>query len=393
MPINDERARKLMHRQGVEALVASSTENVYYVSDYWSQGRQLGCGTQSYALLPLDGEPGLVAPLSEADLVVDSGTWIGDVAYYGCLNIKVTGADPLSEPTQRLMEIYRGADPIGDSCSALVRLIEARGLTKATIALDTSGTTPGRFENIKRHLPEVNFVEGADLLREVRSVKTEEEVARIQRATEITEKSMEDALEIARSDIMEVDLASMFSYSVAYDGGRVTYDFIGIGERSAYPNPVPTTLAAGRSDIIRMTLGCVWSHYHSNISRTALIGRPDAEAKKRWNAVQEAQEEALGAVRAGARVSEVYSAAERVLGESGLEKCSDVLGHCLGVECNEQPVLEKGNDRELIEGMVLNVDIPYLDLGWGGFQLEDTVLVTADGYRLLTNTDRTLYLL
>jgi len=72
---------------------------------------------------------------------------------------------------------------------------------------------------------------------------------------------------------------------------------------------------------------------------------------------------------------------------------SPSFGHGLGVECNERPWIEAGGDGELLEGMILNVDIPYLELGWGGVQLEDTVLVTKDGFELLTNTDRTLYLL
>jgi Xaa-Pro aminopeptidase len=55
--------------------------------------------------------------------------------------------------------------------------------------------------------------------------------------------------------------------------------------------------------------------------------------------------------------------------------------------------LTADGERELLEGMVINLDVPVLELGWGGVQLEDTVLVTGDGCMLLTNTDRTLYLL
>ncbi|MFQ6053141.1 MAG: M24 family metallopeptidase, partial [Candidatus Bathyarchaeia archaeon] len=65
----------------------------------------------------------------------------------------------------------------------------------------------------------------------------------------------------------------------------------------------------------------------------------------------------------------------------------------VGVECNERPWIEGGGEGELREGMVINVDVPCLELGSGGVQLEDTVLVTAGGFKLLTRTDRTLYLL
>ncbi len=69
------------------------------------------------------------------------------------------------------------------------------------------------------------------------------------------------------------------------------------------------------------------------------------------------------------------------------------LGHCIGVDCNERPWLTPGDKTVLEEGMVLTVDMPFLDLGWGGVEMEDTVLVTKKGLRFLNNTERTLYLL
>ena len=124
-----------------------------------------------------------------------------------------------------------------------------------------------------RNLPDVTFVDGTELLNEIRAVKTPEEVERIQRATEITEKAMEDALEIAQPEIMEIDLAGMFNYSITEDGGRVTLDHIGFGERSAYPNPVPTTLKSKKGDLIRFNLGASWGHYNGNVTRTAALGK------------------------------------------------------------------------------------------------------------------------
>jgi len=393
--LNRERAYGIMGSRGVDAVIASSTENVYYISDYWSLGKQLRCGVEAYALLPLDGAPAVVAPLEEADLVVDSGTWIGDMRFYGALNLDIDIGQPgeASEQTRRLMDICRAADPEADGVSALLGALEGRGLTRGVLALDTSGIPPPLFEMLRRRLPEARIIEGADLLQEIRQVKTRTEVDRIRRATEITEKSMEDALEIARSGIMELDLAGMFEYSVAYDGGRMTHSLIGFRERSAFPHPLPTRLEARRGDAIRMTLGCTWRHYHSNISRTAVIGRPSSEMKRRWEAVVGAQEAALDAVRPGARISEVYAAVGRELDSAGLKRFNASFGHGLGVECNERPRVEEGDEGELTEGMVVNIDVPYLELGSGGVQIEDTVLVTAGGSELLTRTDRSLYLL
>jgi len=393
MPLNRERAYQTMQSRGVDAVIASSPENVYYVSDYWSLGQQLRHGTQVYALLPVDGDPAVVAPFNEADLIVESGTWISDVYFYGDLNVDVAKTDEVSEQTQRLINLYQAAEAESDAASALLKVLKERGLTRGVLALDTSAISPSLFGGLQRRLSDAKLVEGSDLLREIRLIKTGDEVARIQRATEITEKSMEDALEIARTEIMELDMAGMFGYSVAYDGGRVTLNLIGFGERSAFPNPIPSDFEARRGDVIRMTLGCTWRHYHSNISRTAVIGRPPAKVKKRWEAILAAQDAAFDEVRPGVQLSEVYAAAVRELEAAGLKCFNTYLGHGLGVECNERPWIGKGVDRELMEGMVINIDVPYLELGFSGVQLEDTVLVTEEGSKLLTRTDRTLYIL
>ncbi len=393
MPLNGERAFEVLQREGLDALIATSTENVFYISNYWSLGKRLGHGVEAYAILPLKGSPAIVAPLNEADLLVENQTWIEDKRFYGEPGVDLGEPEDPPEETSLVMGLYGSASPEADGASALLKSVEDMGLTGAKIALDTSGLNPTQYERLKSKLKGAELVEGANLLREIRLVKTEGEVERIKRATAITEKSMEDALEIARDGITELDLAGMYVYSVGYDGGRVTQNLIGFRERSAYPNPLPTMFEAKKRDLIRFTLGCTWDHYHSNVSRTAVIGRPLAKAERRWEAIIAAQDAALDEVKPGAKVSEIYAAAEKKLANADVSRNPPTIGHGLGIECNEMPAISKAGEDELLEGMVVNIDIPVLELGWGGIQLEDTILVTSDGFELLTRTDRTLYLL
>jgi Xaa-Pro aminopeptidase len=381
-----------MQRAGVDAILAASPSNVFYVSDYYSTGMQMGCGTQGYVFLPLDAEPALMAPLSEADLVAESGTWIKDVYWYGCLKVNTSNNPKVSEITQRIIEATK-AESEQTPCDSLVVAVTGRGFAKKTIAVDSHGVNPMRWETLKRNLPDAKIVDGSKLLEEIRAVKTPEEVELIKKATEITEKSMEDALEIARPGIMELDLSQMFSYSVAEDGGRVTSDHIGFGERSAYPNPIPTTLALAKGDLIRMSLGATWAHYHGEVTRTAALGKVSSETEKRLKTVIDAQEAAFDVAKPGNSVGDVYAAAQKELEKGGVKECSMSLGHCIGVDCNERPWIGPGDKTPLEEGMVLNVDMSFLDLGWGGIEMEDTVLVTKKGLRFLNNTERTLYLL
>ena len=392
MPLNKERAKQVMEKAGVDAILAASPSNVFYVSDYYSTGMQLGCGTQGYAFLPLDAEPALMAPLSEADLVAESGSWIKDVYWYGCLKVNTSKNPKASEITQRIIESTK-AKSEQTPCDSLVIAVTSRGYAKKTIAVDSHGINPLRWEILKRNLPDAKIIDGSKLLEEIRAVKTLEEVELIKKATEISEKSMEDALEIAQSGIMELDMSQMFSYSVSEDGGRVTKDQIGFGERSAYPNPIPTTLPLAKGDLIRMSLGATWAHYNGEVTRTAALGKVSPETEKRLKTVIDAQEAAFDAAKPGGTIGDVYAAAQKELEKGGVKDCSMSLGHFIGVDCNERPWLIPSDKTVLEEGMAMTIDMPFLDLGWGGIEMEDTVLVTKKGLRFLNNTERTLYLL
>jgi len=392
MPLYKERAKELIQKAGVDAVLATSAANIYYISDYDSISMKLSPGLQSYALLPLDNDPALIAPLSEVDLVVESGSWIKDIHYFGSLNVNVSKNPKGSEVTNRIIDASK--KEAGDTpCDVLAMVVTQRGLARMKIAIDLNQLSPLRWETIRKNLPDVKFVNGTELLNDLKAVKTPEEINRIQHATEITEKSMEDALEIAQPNIMELDLSGMFNYSVAEDGGKVTYDFIGFGERSAYPNPLPSSLQAQKGDLIRLTLGTTWNHYNGNVARTAVLGKASSEIEKRLAVIVDAQESAFDMIKPGAKISDVYAAAEKELLKGGVKQCANLLGHGIGIECNEYPWITKGMEYEIKGGMVLNIDIPYLDLGWGGIEMEDTVLVTKKGVKLMTNTERTIYLL
>jgi len=299
MPLNRERAVQLMQDRGVDALVASSTENVYYVSDYWSLSKNLGCGVEAYVVLPLNNDPAIIAPMNEADLIIHSGTWIDDLRFYGEPNVDVGEVEEPSEQTASLLKIHKETKTETDGTSALLKALEDLGVNKGAIALDTSDLSPTIFEHIKGKIPDSKIIDGSSLLREIRQVKTQ----------------------------------------------------------------------------------------------PGVIGRPLGKAQRLWEAVQGAQDSVLDIIKPGVKLSELYAEAEKELAKAEVKMRTPSIGHGLGVECNERPWIERGGEAELLEGMVVNVDIPILELGWGGLQIEDTILVTGDGCELLTKTDRGLYLL
>ena len=142
MPLNGERAFKVLQREGIDALIATSTENIFCISNYWSLGKRLDCGVEAYAILPLKGNPAIIAPLNEADLLVENQTWIGDIWFYGESGVDLGEPEDPPEETSLVMGFYSSANPEADGASALLKAVEDKGLTGAKIALDTSGLSP-----------------------------------------------------------------------------------------------------------------------------------------------------------------------------------------------------------------------------------------------------------
>ena len=390
MPLNEERARSLMAERGVETLIATSPQNVYYITDYWSDGLELGA-SEAYAILPLDGAPLLIAPVDEVDLIAEGEAIFESLYLYGSPGFEVS-ADWTAERTGEILRLLESSKIYVDAPSALsaaLRDLKPSG----RVALDSSGLSPQSLEALRNRLGDVEVVEGFELLREMRMVKTPLEVETLRRATEVLEKAMEDALEIIGSGVSELEASGMFRYSLASDGGVETLILLGFGERSSYPNPLPSTLEAARGDVIRMRLGCTLGHYHSRVSRTATLGRPRREVRERWEAVLSAQDAALEALEPGVSASEVYERVERRLREGGLRGLGLSIGSGIGLEAYEPPRIGRGSGDELLEGMVVALDVRHLKLGSYGVEVEDVYHITGDGAEPLTRTARELYLL
>ncbi|MCD6480479.1 aminopeptidase P family protein [Candidatus Bathyarchaeota archaeon] len=379
-----------MAERGVEALIATSPQNVYYVADYWSRGLELGA-SEAYAILPLDGDPLLIAPVEEIDLIVEGGALFESLYLYGPPGFEVS-TDWTAERTGEILRLLESSKIYVDAPSALSAALRDMNPVKR-IALDSSGLSPQSLEALRGRLGDVEVVEGLGLLREMRMVKTLLEVEMLRRATEVLEKAMEDTLEIIASGVSEMEASGMFRYSLASDGGVETLIHLGFGERSSYPNPIPSTLEAARGDVIRLRLGCTLSHYHSRVSRTAILGRPRKELRGVWEAILSAQDVALEALEPGASASEVYEKAERALREGGLRGLGLSIGSGIGLEAYEPPRIGRGSDEELLEGMVIALDVRYLKLGSYGVELEDLYHIAGDGAEPLTRTSRDLYLL
>jgi Xaa-Pro aminopeptidase len=244
---------------------------------------------------------------------------------------------------------------------------------------------------LNRSLGPVSTVEGWDLLRRIRMVKTPGEVARLRQAASITEAAVDEVLKSAHEGITEHEMAYVFNNAVLRRDAMPLLTCIGVGPRSALPDVVPSQRRLKKGDIIRFDVGCVYDWYCSDLARIASFGDPPAKAAAYYRAVLCGEQEAIGAMKPGAKTKDIFQIARDVTRASGIPHYErHHCGHGIGLECYDMPSISPGDGTVLDPGMVINIETPYYELGFAGLQVEDTIVVTKDGAESLSVSDRSL---
>jgi Xaa-Pro dipeptidase len=397
MLFNHARASRLMKKYGVEILIASTPENVTYMTDFWSWSHWCLKGTQTYAVLSLDEKikPYIVTPISEMDqAVMEETCWIKDFVTFGTFFLENPAGASLSQTEKNFTSIMASTPHKADALTALGESLQERGLTKGKIALDRMNIPPAIWQTIQKKLPDVEWVDGSPLLREIRAVKTPEEVKRLEESIAITEKSLLNAIKHIREGVTELAVARAYLDTIAQEGAVSILTCIGAGVRSGFPNVIPADYRIQKGDLIRFDIGCVYKNYYSDTARIAVLGRPTEKQRSYYAAVKLGEDRGLKLIRPEAKAADIFAESVRGVREAGIPHYRrGHVGHGIGIECYDIPSLSPVSGHLLEEGMVLNIETPYYELGFGGVQVEDTLVVTEDGYRLLTQCNRELLVL
>jgi Xaa-Pro aminopeptidase len=288
----------------------------------------------------------------------------------------------------------------------------AEVLTKAavkTVGVEGNRITLGELEALKTLAPKVTFVPVEGVVEGQRAVKDASEVSKIEAALRIAERGFRMFVATLREADTEKDMVDALEGYVRRAGARCTSfpPIVAVGERGALPHAPPTAKQLGDGSKLLVDWGADLL-YKSDLTRT--LKSPFGTAPSRRNkmervgyrfdelykAVLDAQNAALAAIRPGVKAREVDAAARKVLAGAqikGLDvKLSDYfthgLGHGIGLEVHEAPRVRANSEDVLEAGMVITIEPGVYLPGWGGIRIEDDVLVTHDGYRLLSTLPR-----
>jgi Xaa-Pro aminopeptidase len=269
-----------------------------------------------------------------------------------------------------------------------------RGASPFRIGIEGEHLTVAARTRLAAVLPPNFRLRGAPaLIERARMVKDGEEIERIRAAVILGSRLFDRALEVVRPGIRETEVAAEMEYA-ARKAGAEEMSFptiIASGKRSALPHGRASGAAVPAQGFVVCDFGVILTRYCSDMTRTVYVGRPSAGARRVYQAVQEAQQAAVDAVRPGVSVGEVDRIARKSLRNSGLAKYfTHSTGHGVGLEIHEAPRVAAGQTEILQPGMVITIEPGVYVPGKWGARIEDMVVVTERGCEVLTPTSKEL---
>jgi Xaa-Pro aminopeptidase len=231
------------------------------------------------------------------------------------------------------------------------------------------------------------------LVERLRMIKEPEEIERIREAVLTGAALLDTAIAAIKPGARETAVAAAIEYAAREAGAEgMSFDtIVAAGERSALPHGRASNHAIPRNGFVVLDFGVILAGYCSDMTRTVHVGRPGAEMRALYEAVREAQQAAVNAVRAGTTTGKVDHAARQTLRRAGLARFfTHSTGHGVGLEVHEVPRVARSGADVLESGMVITIEPGAYMPGKGGVRIEDMVVVTERGVDVLTPAPKQL---
>jgi Xaa-Pro aminopeptidase len=362
-------------RQGIDALVVTKVANVTYLTGF--------LGDDSWAMVTRQRKY----------LLTDSR--YTEQANKECINcIVVERKESLPKTAAKILDKLKSVKTVGVEDSASLAAFSA--LRKEI---------KGRVKKV------------SDIVEKLREIKDEGEVENIKKAVDIAHKAFAATIKLVKTGISENELAGLLNFNIRRAGGRESFEtIVAFGANASQPHHLSGQRKLKKNDTVLIDWGVKYKGYCCDLTRSfAVMGGIPCRGDRRspssawprvfggwhgqkrsvamlftkvYNAVLEAQQAAIAKVRDGATIAEVDSAARNVLKKYKLPVYGHGTGHGLGLEVHEKPVVSAKIKGKLRAGQVITIEPAVYMPGLLGVRIEDDVLVTKDGCRVLSQQSR-----
>ena len=338
--------RKAMAQQNCDALVITEPDNRRYLSGF----------TGSAGTLVIDQEHAFLAT---------------DFRYYEQVRMQA--------PDWALAEITESAD------TTLARLL--RDIDAVRVGFESHAVTVQQFQAWQAAMPEVEWVPTHGIVEDARQIKDQGELARIEEAVRIADQAMAHLMDWLRPSTTEREAAwELEVYMRTHGAEELSFTtIVASGPNGAMAHAVTSDRPIQSGDPIVIDMGAKYEGYCSDLTRSFCLGHANDEYRRIWDVVLQAQLATEQAIVAGMRGAEADAVARRIIYGAGFEgKFGHGLGHGVGLAIHEKPRAGMTSKDVLQDGTIVTVEPGIYIPGWGGVRIEDMVVVTAEGCRVLT---------
>lgn len=258
-----------------------------------------------------------------------------------------------------------------------------------TLSIDTTDINYNLFQLLEKKLKEnkISVCRDNRTILEKRVIKNEEEIKNIKKSCDIASDVFEVVKRKISPGMREIDIH--FKIEEEFAKRHVVQSFktiVASGPNSANPHHISGNRKIQKNDIVLVDMGCIYKGYCSDLTRTFFVGRENKNEKKIWNIVKQAHDNALAKVKQNMKARDIDLVARDTIKKEGYDKkFIHTTGHGVGLDIHETPSIGMKSKEILKEGMIITIEPGiYLENKFG-VRIEDTVLVTKNGYKVLTS--------
>ncbi|GIW05694.1 MAG: hypothetical protein KatS3mg060_0499 [Dehalococcoidia bacterium] len=377
-PLADfDRAREEIRRHGLDAVVCSLAHNVHYFSGIDSPPLWHFPGYAT-VIVPAQGEPALICSILTLNSSAEMDPWISDVylVYRGDSILYL--AEELLESERYIRELRDALVPTASPTpyDAVAKALTDRGLQNGKIGFDEPGMA-GRIP-LDGFLP----FDAVDVLRSIRMIKTEPEIEKMRKAAVVNEEAALEAVRLIPLLPTIEDVVARYRSAIALRGGEAKYLLTGSPHHTGTFQHQFKDYPAAPGDFLMVDALGTWQHYHGDFGRTVSWGAPEAKVRRRFDAMRRGFEAGYETARPGVPFAEISEAVRETARREGFPEFVATTPHSVGLEHTDNP---RTPNQVARANMTMNIDIVYMEAGFGALHLEDTFLIRESGNELLTS--------
>ncbi len=351
------RLRTAMKKAGYDALVALSQDNVTYAAGFLVPSHATNRFRRTIVILARDTFAAQIV-VNVEELQAKARSRFKDIRAY-------------NQFTQ---------DPVDLLADALVEA----GVDKGRIAIELDFMPAKDYIQLRKRLLDARFEGCADLFFRSRMIKSDEEIKTLRRVGTLSERVIGDVLKQVRVGMTEIDVSRQLVDQMIAAGSTNFKYRVGSGVNSSITNCGTTSKKIETGDLIRIEVLGDIDNYRSNVTRTAVVGKPSERQKRIWTALIKARDDCKTMLKPGTAVADVYRNYVRICRENDIEPTLKFLGHGIGQTIHEEPYLTETKDIIFEPNITFTMEPLYMIPGEMGFHVEDMYVITKNGFDAIT---------